>query len=172
MSDLDEAVQEFLGLGRIAVVGVSRSADQPANLIYRKLRDTGRQVFPVNPRAQAVEGDVCYPDVGSIPGGVEGAVIVTAPEAAASVVDDCAAAGIGHVWLHRSFGSGSVSPEAVERGRRAGLAVIPGACPMMYCEPVDVGHRCMRFVARITGQLPHPPAARPPSSPPPGAPVG
>lgn len=156
MTTLDGAIREFLALDRVAVVGVSRSSDQPANLIYRKLRDGKRHVFAVNPNAESVEGDACYPSVGAIPEGVEGAVIVTTPEVACRVVDECAAAGVKRVWLHRAFGHGSVSDEVVERCRQQGLRAIPGACPMMYCEPVDPGHKCIRFFSRLTGKLPQP----------------
>ncbi|MDX1630970.1 MAG: hypothetical protein R3234_03865 [Thermoanaerobaculia bacterium] len=44
----------------------------------------------------------------------------------------------------------------MERCRELGLRAIPGACPMMHCDPVDSGHRCIRFLARITGNLPRP----------------
>jgi predicted CoA-binding protein len=54
MTILDRAIAEFLALDRVAVVGVSRSGDQPANLVYRKLRDGERRVFPVNPNAETV----------------------------------------------------------------------------------------------------------------------
>lgn len=156
MNELQKAVAEFLVLRRIAVVGVSREGTSPANLIYRKLEATGHQVFAVNPKTQQVEGDPCYPNLASIPGGVEGAVIVTPPEAAASVVDECAAVGVTQVWIHRSFGQGSVSDEAIERCREHGIGVIPGGCPMMYCAPVDPGHACMRGLLRLTGGLPKP----------------
>ena len=32
--------------------------------------------------------------------------------------------------------------------------LIAGACPMMYYTPVDAGHRCVRWMMRITGGLP------------------
>ena len=35
-------------------------------------------------------------------------------------------------------------------------------CPMMFLEPVDVGHKCMRFVIRAIGPSPRPLA--PPAS--------
>jgi len=72
------------------------------------------------------------------------------------VVDECAEAGVECVWLHRAFGHGSVSDAVVERCRERGLRAIPGACPMMYCEPVDPGHKCIRFLSRVTGKLPRP----------------
>ena len=62
MPPMKAPVEDFLAQKRIAVAGVSRSDKAaPANLIYRKLRDTGHQVFPVNPNAEKVEGDACYP---------------------------------------------------------------------------------------------------------------
>ena len=49
----------------------------------------------------------------------------------------------------------SVSPEAVAFCRAQGIAVIAGACPMMYVRGADLGHRCMRWLLRLTGGLPH-----------------
>jgi len=153
---LETAVKEFLGLKRIAVAGVSRQGDgEAANGIYKKLRDSGYEVFAVNPNAETVEGDPCYPNVGSIPGGVEGVVIVTAPAATEQVVRDCAAAGIKRVWMHKGMGS-SVSDDAVQFCQENGITVIPGACPMMFCQPVDVAHACIRMGLGLFGKLPQP----------------
>src|SRR5690348_690755 len=109
---LKSAAEEFLAQKRIAVAGVSRDTRQPANLIYRRLRATGHEVFPVNPMAETVEGDPCYEAVTAIPGGVDGVVIVTPAEESAHVVEDCHAAGVPRVWLHRGLGPGSLSYEA------------------------------------------------------------
>jgi len=154
MKTLDEAARDFLACKRIAVAGFSRKKDQAANLILRKLRDTGHEVFAVNPAATEIRGERCYPDLRSIPGGVEAVMVATHPRAAPRVLEECVALGIGRVWMHRAFGQGSVSGEAVRRGRQAGLTVIDGACPMMFCKPVDPGHFCMRWVLRLTGKLP------------------
>ncbi|MBA3886013.1 MAG: hypothetical protein H0X67_09815 [Acidobacteria bacterium] len=54
----------------------------------------------------------------------------------------------------RSFGQGSVSDEAVQECGRLGLTCIVGGCLLMYCEPVDFPHRCMRAVLRWRGRLP------------------
>lgn len=151
MPTLKAAAQDFLAQKRIAVAGVSRHADVAANLIYTKLRATGYEVFPVNPNADEVEGDRCYPTLAAIPGSVDGVVIATHPSVTARLVRECSALGIKRLWMHRSFGQGSVDAEAVRLCQELGLAVIPGSCPMMFCEPVDVGHRCMRWVLRVSG---------------------
>ncbi len=158
MSSLQAAAREFLAQRRIAVAGVSRDPKQTANFIYRRLREGGRDVFAVNPNADRVEGDPSYAHVGAIPGGVDAVVIATRPEIAEQIVQDCLAAGIRRVWMHRSFGHGSVSAPAAAVGRRGGMLVIDGACPMMYLEPVDFFHRCARWILGVTGHLPRPEA--------------
>jgi uncharacterized protein len=150
-------VYDFLSQKRIAVAGVSRTnSHHPAgNLIYRRLKKTGHDVFPVNPHMQAFEGDRCYPDLKSIPGGIDGVVIVTRPETTERIVRDCGDAGIRRVWMHQSGRNGSsVSPHAVDFCRQRDINVIAGACPMMYGDGVDFGHTCMRWFLQLTGGLP------------------
>ena len=112
---LETKVDQFLAQRRIAVAGVSRNNNHhPAgNLIYRRLKRTGHDVFPVNPNLQTFEGDRCYPDLQSIPGGVD-VVIVTQPEVTEHIVHQCNGAGVRRVWMHQSVRKGSsVSPNAV-----------------------------------------------------------
>jgi uncharacterized protein len=154
MPSLRQAADDFLAQRRIAVAGVSRDPKQPANLVYRRLRDTGHEVFPVNPRADRVEGDACFASVAAIPGGVDGVVVVTTPEAAVSVVADCATAGVPRVWLHRGLGPGSSSEAAVALARRHGMTVIPSGCPNMFGATSDPGHRCMLAMLRVRGKVP------------------
>jgi uncharacterized protein len=154
---LDLKVRDFLAQKRIAIAGVSRNkSDHPVgNLIYQRLKKTGHDVFAVNPHMQTFEGDRCYPDLQSIPGGVDGVVIITRPEITERIVRDCSAAGVRRVWMHQSLGKGSsVSPQAVEYCREHELSVIAGACPMMYGDGVDIGHTCMRWILKLTGGLP------------------
>jgi len=155
---LDMKVHDFLAQKRIAVAGVSRdNGDHTVgNLIYHRLKKTGHDVFPVNPHMQTFEGDRCYPDLQSIPGGVDGVVIVTRPEVTERIVHQCSDAGVRRVWMHQSMqrkGS-SVSQEAVEYCRQHEISVIAGACPMMYGAGVDFGHGCMRWILGLTGRLP------------------
>src|SRR5215510_9094311 len=113
---LETKVHDFLTQRRIAVAGVSRDKrNHPAgNLIYQRLKKTGHDVFPVNPHMQNFEGDRCYPNLQSIPGGVDGVVIITRPETTERIVRDCSDAGGSRVWLHQSMGKGSsVSSKAV-----------------------------------------------------------
>ena len=154
---LDVKAEDFLAQKRIAIAGVSRdkSRHPVGNLIYQRLKKTGHEVFALNPHMQTFEGDRCYPDVRSIPGGVDGVVIITRPETTEQIVRECGDVGVRRVWMHQSIGKGSsVSAAAVEYCRRQGISVIAGACPMMYGEGVDFGHTCMRWMLSLTGGLP------------------
>jgi len=154
---LDEKVSDFFAQKRIAVAGVSRkdSHHPAANLIYRRFKTSGHDVFPVNPNMDNFEGERCYPDLESIPGGVDGVVIVTRPETTEAIVQTCCNAGVRRVWMHRSLAKGSsVSPAAVQFCHDHDISVIDGACPMMFGPGADFGHTCMRWMLKLTGGLP------------------
>ncbi len=155
MATLTQAADEFLAQKRIAVAGVSRTGSMHgANVVYKGLRNAGYEVFAVNPSAEEVEGDPCFHDLKSIPGGVDAVLIATTPAVAETIVRDCAEQGVSRVWMHRSFGRGSVSEEAVDLCRRNEITVIAGGCPRMFLPGADLGHRCMRWVLNLTGGLP------------------
>jgi predicted CoA-binding protein len=155
MPSIKDAAGDFLAHRRIAVTGVSRKPENHgSNVVYKRLRERGYEVFAVNPNADQVEGDRAYHDLRSIPGGVEALVIATRPEIAEETMRECADLGIKHVWMHRSFGTGSVSDTATEYGREHGITVIDGGCPCMFDPTADVGHKTMRFVFTLRGHIP------------------
>jgi predicted CoA-binding protein len=155
MQKIKAAASEFLASKRVAVTGVSRHPkDHGANVVYRRLRDRGYEVFAVNPSASEVEGDRCYHDLRSIPGGIDSVVIATRPERAEQTMRECADLGIEHVWMHRGPGAGSVSEAAADYGRQQGITVIDGGCPCMFEPTADRGHKAMRVVFTLTGNVP------------------
>src|SRR5215831_12545169 len=132
MATMKEAASEFLAHKRIAVTGVSRRPkEHGSNTVFKRLRDRGYLVFAVNPNATEVEGARSYHDLKSIPGGVDAVVIATAPDKAEGTMRECADLGIKHVWMHRSYGHGSVNTAATEYGRTHSITVIDGGCPLM-----------------------------------------
>lgn len=149
MPTMKEAASEFLASKRIAVTGVSRKPKgHGSNAVYKRLRDRGYAVFAVNPNADEVEGARSYHDLKSIPGGVDAVVIATAPDKAEGTIRECDELGIKHVWMHRSYGAGSVSDTAAAYGREHGITVIDGGCPLMFEPTADLGHKVMRLIYR------------------------
>jgi predicted CoA-binding protein len=155
MESIKTAAAEFLTHKRVAVTGVSRQpGSHGSNVVYQRLKERGYDVVPVNPNAEEIDGDRCYPDLHAIPGGVEAVVIGTRPERALGTVEECEDLGIKDVWMHRSFGGGSVSDDATRYGREHGMTVIDGGCPLMF-EPVsDPGHKVIRAVCRMNHHMP------------------
>jgi uncharacterized protein len=152
---MKEAASEFLAKRRVAVTGVSRDPqNHGSNVVYRRLRERGYEVFAINPNADKLEGDPSNHDLRSIPGGVEAVVIGTRPEIAEETMRECAELGIKHVWMHRGPGAGSVSEAAAEYGRERGIMVIDGGCPCMFDPTADLGHKVMRIVFTLNGNVP------------------
>jgi hypothetical protein len=154
VAHIPQSVAAFLRGRRLAVAGVSRDSRQPANAIFRKLKGAGYDVFPINPKTTTVEGTTCYADLAAVPVPLDGVVIVTAPGAALDIVRQCASRGVPRVWFHRSFGDGSVSDDAVRECAAKGIEAIVGGCPMMFCEPVDFGHKCMKWWLQHQDRVP------------------
>jgi uncharacterized protein len=155
MPSIKDAASEFLAHKRVAVTGVSRKPESHgSNVVYKRLRERGYEVFAVNPNADEVEGDPSYHDLNSIPGGIDAVVIGTRPEIAEETMRECAELGIKHVWMHRGPGAGSVSEAATAYGRERGITVIDGGCPCMFDPTADLGHKAMRFVFTLNGHVP------------------
>lgn len=152
--DVDLATRTFLDLKHIAVVGVSRAGQSPANAIAKRLRETGHVVSAINPSGETIDGHPTWPTLVAVPGEpVQGAVVVTRPEQAHAVVADAKAAGVEWIWFHQGFGPVSYDEETLRLAHEAGLKVIAVGCPMMYCCP-DGFHRCAEAVFRFFGRIP------------------
>lgn len=112
---------------RIAVVGCSPKPDRDSHVIARYLIDEGYDVVPVNPGHDRLLGRACYPDVASIPGGVDLVDVFRSPDHVPPVVEDAIAAGARAVWLQLGVGH----PEAERRASEAGLLVVSERCVMV-----------------------------------------
>jgi uncharacterized protein len=158
MAKLDTLVEDFLSQKIIAVVGVSDKRETGCNLAYTKFKENGYRVYAVNPRIKAFNGDVCYPDLKSVPEKVDAVFILANPKITEQIVQQCMDLGVKHVWMHCMMGtkpglaSGmtSVSQSAVEICKANGIAVIPGTCPNQYLKP-DFGHAMMRGMWKLFG---------------------
>ena len=77
MQTLD-SLQELFDIGKllkrvttIAVVGLSPKESRPSNMVARYLLEAGYKVIPVNPGQTEILGEVCYPDLLSVPESIE-----------------------------------------------------------------------------------------------------
>jgi predicted CoA-binding protein len=125
ISDDTRALRELLETTRrIAVVGCSPKPERDSHAIARYLIDAGYDVVPVNPGQDEILGLKCYPDVTSIPGGVDLVDVFRSPEHVPPVVEDAVAAKAKAVWLQLGVGN----EEAERRASDAGLLVVAERC--------------------------------------------
>jgi uncharacterized protein len=158
MKNLDNLVQDFLAQKKIAIVGVSDKRDTGCNLAYKKFKENGYQVYAVNPRIAAYDGQTCYADLKSIPEKVDAVFVLTSPKVTEQVIQQCVVLGIKHVWMHCMLGTKpglaagmtSVSPTAVDLCKANGIEVIPGSCPNQFLK-ADFAHALMRRMWRLFG---------------------
>ena len=90
--------------GSVAIVGAS---DDPSRIGGRPLRyliegGFAGPIYPVNPRRELTQGLATFPDVSSLPGPVDAAIVAVPTEHVLTVLEDCGAHGVRAVVLFNS----------------------------------------------------------------------
>jgi predicted CoA-binding protein len=147
-------IHMFLAEKRIAFAGVSRNRSKFSNVIYRKLKETGHKVYPINPNATLVEDDLCYKDISSLPEPVTHLMIVASPYVAVQMLEDVKESSVEKIWIHTGPGQLAGLGTEIEQMKDVGKTVISGQCPMLHLEPVAFPHNIHRFCKRLIGTLP------------------
>jgi len=117
--------KEILNSSRVvAVVGLSPKPDRPSYGVANYLKENGYKIIPVNPNAREILGEVCYPDLVSIPEPVDVVDIFRRSEEVVSIVEEAIKIGAKAVWMQE----GVINEEAAARAERAGLQVVMDRC--------------------------------------------
>jgi len=148
-----KTIDEFLGVRRLAVIGVSRHAKDFTRSLFRELQKRGYELVPVNPEAAEIEGIPAVKNVKDA-GPVDGALLLTKPAVTDAVVRDCADAGIHRIWMHRAGGAGAVSREAIGFCERHDMTVVEGECPFMFLADPGFPHNFHAFCRKLVGRYP------------------
>lgn len=121
-------IDAFLSAASFAVAGASTNREKYGNKVFLALKNSGREVFPINPNASDVEGAVAFSSVLELPTPAESLSIVTPPAVTRQVIADAISAGVKHVWMQ----PGAEDPQASRAARDAGLNVIDdGSCVLV-----------------------------------------
>jgi len=143
-------IQEFMAQKTLAVAGASRDESSFSARTMKELKARGYRLLPVNPNAQSIGGEKCWPDLASLPEKVGGVLVLTKPEVTEKIVRDAAAAGITRVWIQQ----GAQSDAAIAACREKGMTAVWGRCVNMFAEPVGSLHGVHRWFAKVFGALP------------------
>lgn len=147
-------INAFLAEKRLAFAGVSRQPRDFSRVLFREMLGRGFELIPVHPEADEIEGLKACRSVLEIDPPPAGALLMNPPGESERIVEQCAQAGIGMVWLYRGVALGSVTPEALAAAERHGLRVVAGECPFMFLKDAGLIHALHRGFRRLTGTLP------------------
>jgi predicted CoA-binding protein len=121
-------IEDFLDKSNLfAVVGASRDTSKYGHKVYRDLRAAGYKVYPVNPNADEILGDRCYPSLESLPENPQVVDLVVPPKVTKQIVKVCMKLGIKKIWMQ----PGSESETALNFCKENNIQVVHGVCVMV-----------------------------------------
>lgn len=119
-----ERIRRLIGGTRtVAVVGLSPRELRGSYFVAFYLQRNGFRILPVNPRAEEILGERCYPSVAALPEPVDLVNVFRAPAAVPGIVEECAGK-TKALWLQY----GVVHREAAERAGELGMEVVMDRC--------------------------------------------
>ena len=146
---MNQLIDDFINLKRIAVVGMSRSDKKFGNMAAKELKAKGYEIFSIHPEAQEIDGLTCFPNLKSLSGKVDGVWISIPPAKVSAVLEEATEIGLKNIWLQQ----GAWSNEVQETINLLDLSVVSKKCIMMYAPPVKSVHKFHRTIKGIFGKL-------------------
>ncbi len=135
-------IEQFLKLKSFAIVGVSAKKKKFGNEIMRQMIKRGFKIYPVHKTAGIIDGELCYPDLRSLPEKPEGVILVIPPIETIKVVREIAELGIKNVWMQQ----GAESSAAICHSSIHGINVVRGECVLMFLENMGFPHNVHKWI--------------------------
>jgi uncharacterized protein len=107
----------------IAIVGLSSDIEKPSNRVGTYLKEVGYKIIPVNPNEKKIFGEICYPDLLSVPKKVDLVNIFRKSELI-EIVDAAIKIGAKAIWMQE----GVINEAAAKKAKDAGLKVVMNKC--------------------------------------------
>lgn len=121
----EERIKRFLDERKFAVVGASADRSKYGNKVLRCYQMNGREVIPVNPNEQSIEGITAVASVAALPDDVKSISIITPPHITENVVAEAVSKGISNIWMQ----PGAESQNAIRICLEHGINLIAdGSC--------------------------------------------
>jgi len=143
-------IENFLEPRKLAIAGVSRNPKKFGYMVYRDLKKSGYDVYPVNPLTPEIDGEKCYPAISDLPADVKHLLILTPREKTDAVLREAINKGISSIWVQQT----SETAETIKIAEEYHVELIHKKCIYMFAEPVSGVHRFHRGLVRLFGRLP------------------
>lgn len=111
----------------IFMVGASPNHVRPSYFVYRYLLSQGFEVYGVNPNAESIDAERCYPSLAEcakVYGAPDVVDVFRRKEEVVAVARDAIAVGAKAIW----FQYGVINEEAIRIADEAGLSVVYDRC--------------------------------------------
>ena len=124
-----ETIKVFLNKNNtIAFIGATIKKDKWGYKKYKEIKDSGFEVYPINPKYANVDGDKCYPNLKSLIDFLcekpDFVVTIVPPKVTEKVVEQCKIFEIDKIWMQ----PGSESEKAIKFCKENGIIVVHGIC--------------------------------------------
>ncbi|MBS4534257.1 CoA-binding protein [Clostridium sp. D2Q-14] len=97
-----------------AVLGVTPNKEKFGYKIYKKLKDHGYEVYPINPKYEDIEGEKCYKSVENLPATPDVLNFVVSPKISYKAIDEAKKKGIKNLWFQPGTSNNEVLNKAKE----------------------------------------------------------
>lgn len=133
-------IDELFRPRSVAIIGLPQGM-KTGKLFLLALQDMGfpGPIYPVNPKAEAIDGLACYPSISAIEAPVDLAIVLVAQQLAPQAVAECAEKGVKAVVLftagYKETGTEEgrrIEAEMVETARDAGMRIFGPNCMGIY----------------------------------------
>ena len=141
MSDTQHPLDYLFHPESVAVVGASTSQG-PGGGFVTAMQEMGYQgpLYPVNPKADEIQGLKCYPSLLDVPGQVDYVISSIPTQIVPQLIEDCSAKGVKAIHFFTAGFSETGESDRVEleaqllgRARELGMRVIGPNCMGFYC---------------------------------------
>lgn len=133
---VDMALESFFNPRSVAIVGASRQKSKVGYEILANMMEAGYggRIFPVNPKADTIEGLKCFPELESIGDTPDLVIIIVPAKIVPSVMQQCAKVGVKAVIIitaaFREVGKEgrALEEQVIQIAKQAGIRVIGPNC--------------------------------------------
>lgn len=139
--------QSFWNFNRFGIVGNSVKKPFP-KITYGKLKESGKQVFPVDSTLSEIDGDPVFPAISDLPDNIEAIIIEVPKEESLNTVKQAVEKGIMNIWIHMNCDS----PEALSYAKEKGASLWYGTCAVMYLSSGFSMHTFHGWINKIRGR--------------------
>ena len=124
-----ETIKVFLNKNNtIAFIGATIQKDKWGYKKYKEIKESGFEVYPINPKYDNVDGDKCYPNLKSLIDFLhekpDFVITIVPPKVTEKIVEQCKIYGIDKIWMQ----PGSESEKAIKFCKENGIIVVYGVC--------------------------------------------